>query len=355
MHILVWAAMFAFPSFFFLLGENSKDVEFKWLLHHVSVIACYCAVFYINYLFLISRWMFTDKWKRWLGVNIAIIIVVSACLQLWQAAITPSRALGDSIRIELLPCLAFFARDIFSFAVVISIALSLKLVKRWQKTEEARKEAERKQLKAERGKAEAELKNLRNQLNPHFLLNTLNNIYALIEFDKEKAQDAVAELSKLLRYALYESQHDTVPLYKEVNFMKNYVALMEIRLSSNVKVETRVEVDPDSRTPVAPLLFISLIENAFKHGVSPTEPSFISIGLSEDDNQIKAEIVNSCYPKKEKDKSGSGIGLEQVHKRLELLYDGRYSWNYGTPAPGKVYRSELTIYKGNDSQVRDNG
>lgn len=138
---------------------------------------------------------------------------------------------------------------------------------------------------------------MRNQLNPHFLLNTLNNIYALIAFDSDKAQQAVQELSKLLRYVLYDNQQNYVPLCKEVDFIRNYIELMRIRLSGNVEVITQFDIQPDSRTEIAPLIFISLIENAFKHGISPTELSFIHILISENKEEIRCEIRNSYHPK----------------------------------------------------------
>ena len=123
--------------------------------------------------------------------------------------------------------------------------------------------------RAERQKTEAELKNLKNQLNPHFLLNTLNNIYALIAFNSDKAQEAVQELSKLLRHVLYDNQQTFVPLEKELDFIRNYVALMRIRLPQQVEVSVNLEVDSGGALQIAPLIFISLIENAFKHGISP--------------------------------------------------------------------------------------
>ena len=193
------------------------------------------------------------------------------------------------------------------FTVGLSVAIRMSL--RWSATELERREAVK-------SRTEAELKNLRNQLNPHFLLNTLNNIYALTAFDTEKAQQAIQELSKLLRYVLYDNQETFVPLTKEVEFIQNYIELMRIRVSSAVKINTNFQIRPDSQSPVAPLLFISLIENAFKHGISPTEPSFIDITLTEKDDEIHCVIRNSNYPKNAMDKSGSGIGLEQVRKRL---------------------------------------
>ena len=125
--------------------------------------------------------------------------------------------------------------------------------------------------------------------------------------------------------------------------IRNYIELMRIRLSANVRVETKIDVRPDSRTEIAPLIFISLIENAFKHGISPTEPSFIRIHFSESPGEIHCEITNSYHPKSVADKSGSGIGLEQVRKRLELTYPDRYDWQQGVSEDMKEYKSILII------------
>lgn len=228
----------------------------------------------------------------------------------------------------------FFVRDILSLIFTIGLSAAIRMSARWGQAEAARREAEK-------SRTEAELKNLRNQLNPHFLLNTLNNIYALIAFDSDKAQQAVQELSKLLRYVLYDNQQNYVPLCKEVDFIRNYIELMRIRLSGNVEVITQFDIQPDSRTEIAPLIFISLIENAFKHGISPTELSFIHIRISENKEEIRCEIRNSYHPKTNTDKSGSGIGLEQVRKRLELSYPGRYQWDKAISPDGKEYISKL--------------
>ena len=115
----------------------------------------------------------------------------------------------------------------------------------------------------------------------------------LIAFDTDKAQQAVQELSKLLRYVLYDNQQTYVPLGKETDFIRNYIELMRIRLSSNVQMTTQIDILPDSRTLIAPLIFISLIENAFKHGISPTERSFIHIHLAENETEVICEISNS--------------------------------------------------------------
>jgi LytS/YehU family sensor histidine kinase len=182
-------------------------------------------------------------------------------------------------------------------------------------------DAGRKELEKQR--SEAELQNLNNQLNPHFLFNTLNNIYSLIAINGEQAQEAVHELSRLLRYMLYDSTNEYVTLRKDVDFLRDYVELMRIRMPEHVELKTEIHIgQPDAL--IAPLLFISLIENAFKHGVSNSKPSFIHIVLTTDEKQINCTIRNSYFPKDEKDKSGSGIGLVNLKKRLDLLYPGNY-------------------------------
>ena len=189
------------------------------------------------------------------------------------------------------------------------------------------------------------MKNLHNQINPHFLLNTLNNIYALIAFDADKAQQAVQDLSRLLRHLLYDNNQDFIPLDRELEFLKNYVALMKIRLSPNVDLQFHIDIPSENPIRVAPLIFISLFENAFKHGISPVKPSFIHIKIySSGPDSLSCSIENSYFPKQRNDISGSGIGLEQVQKRLDLIYPGKYEWTKGCDENATVYKSILTIH-----------
>jgi LytS/YehU family sensor histidine kinase len=181
------------------------------------------------------------------------------------------------------------------------------------------------QLKDEKAKnTEAELAWLKNQINPHFLFNTLNNISSLTQIDPDAAQDAIAQLSDLLRYAMYETNKKTVPINGEVEFMRNYIALMKLRCNEKTEVKTTFEIQQD--VEIAPLLFISLIENAFKHGVSSSRSSMIDIHLEQKNNNIVFTCDNTNYPKDDSDRSGSGIGLENTRRRLDLMYAGRYTW-----------------------------
>ena len=199
------------------------------------------------------------------------------------------------------------------------------------------------QLKDERAKnTEAELAWLKNQINPHFLFNTLNNISSLTQIDADAAQDAIAQLSDLLRYAMYETNKQMVPLSGEIEFMRNYIGLMQLRCNEKTVVNTQFSIE-NTQQEVAPLLFISLVENAFKHGISPTEPSFIHITIEADKDCITCRIENSYHPKTAADHSGHGIGLQQVQRRLALSYPNRYSWERGVAADGKTYHSEIRI------------
>lgn len=344
MHVMAWGILFGFP-FFFLMNQNGDRMEWDRILHHSIVPLSFCIIFYLNYFLLIPELLFRDKGKRWIFLNILAIFIMSVFMQVSQTALGPGKPDGRMPQFRIDPGLLFFIRDMASLVIVTGLSAAIRLSKRWIQTENARKEEERRRIEAERGRTEAELKNLRNQLNPHFLLNTLNNIYALIEFDKDKAQAAVSELSRLLRYVLYDNQQEQVPLRKETEFIKNYISLMKIRLSQNVTVETQIDIPQDSETEIAPMLFISLIENAFKHGISPVGKSFIKIHLAETDDAVICDIQNSCHPKNKDDKSGSGIGLGQVSRRLELLYPGRYEWEKGEDQESKTYSSVLKIYK----------
>ena len=337
LHLLCWAVIIVVPMFFHSSGDEWSMVMNRYMRWLGSPLA-YMLVFYVNYLWLVPRFLLKRKdWKMFLLINVLLIVVGLGAIDLchWIAVrLLPELPNNGSKRPYVKLPRYFWA--ILTLILIISLAVAVRMIQRWQHIEEARKEAEA-------ARAEAELSNLRNQMNPHFLLNTLNNIYALIAFDQEKAQMAVGELSKLLRHVLYENQQDYVPLCKEADFMCNYIELMKIRVTDNVKIETHINVRPDDTTPVAPLIFISLIENAFKHGISPQGTGEIKIDLEQSGGDITCEIRNTCYPKRGNDKSGSGIGLEQVSRRLELMYPDRYTWEKGVSANGKEYFSKITI------------
>ncbi len=338
-HIIAWVLLFTFPL---IMESHSEGIRWKDYSWHLVMPTFFLIIFYVNYWVLVPKCLFRKERSRYLLYNALLIVGLVAFFHLYYMPAVQAYLAGNSATTQELPDphrpprWAFVVKDCIVFTFVAGLGTVIRLSMQWQKAEAARQEAEQSRM-------EAELNNLRNQLNPHFLLNTLNNIYALITFDTEKAQQAVQDLSKLLRHVLYENRGTFVPLHTEIDFMHNYIELMRIRLAKSVDLTIDINANKDSQTPIAPLLFISLIENAFKHGISPTEPSFIHIALNECDGTVTCRIENSNHPKNRSDKSGSGIGLEQVKKRLELLYPGRYTWTKGTDEKGSVYASELSI------------
>lgn len=330
-HVAVWLVMFLSPMMFINHGRGITSSQF---LVMCTVPMSFIVVFYMNYLWLTPHHFTRGHHRFYLLVNVVVIVILGIWVHLW---VTYMHTLYDPDFRETDHWLTigFILRDIFNLTIAAAVATTIRLAMRWQKAEAARKDAEAAQM-------DAELSNLRSQINPHFLLNTLNNIYALTAFDQSKAQDAIQELSKMLRYILYDCQEPMVPLKDEVSFLENYVNLMRLRLPETVEVTFQSSV-VNPQMAVAPMVFISLVENAFKHGISPTEPSFVHIDIQADQQQITCDISNSNHPKTAADHSGHGIGLQQVQRRLELAYPKRYTWQRDVTDDGKVYHSRIAI------------
>ena len=176
--------------------------------------------------------------------------------------------------------------------------------------------------KLERQNLEQQLEYLKYQINPHFLMNTLNNIHALVDIDPEQAKETIVELSKIMRFVLYEGSKQKVPLRQELIFLDNYIQLMRMRVADK-KVDITVDIPqaiPDREIP--PLMMITFVENAFKHGVSYQQHSFIHINIQIIDNQLHFVCSNSKVPQGE-DHHG-GLGLQNAKRRLELIYGRTY-------------------------------
>ena len=216
-------------------------------------------------------------------------------------------------------------RSVFVLVNTILISLlvagfntAIAVTNRWFENEQVRKDIEQEHMRSE-------LAFLQSQISPHFFMNTLNNIHSLIEGDSKLAQDAVLKLSELMRYLLYESGRGTTSLQKEVDFIKSYVELMELRVDKSIKVKLDLP-EKFINVTLPPLLFISFIENAFKHGVSYREPSSLSFALSQKPGSISFSSVNTV-PKlnvSNVPEHQGGLGLENIRKRLEMLYGDKY-------------------------------
>lgn len=211
--------------------------------------------------------------------------------------------------------------------------MGIKLLYRSLRDEQQMEELKRQNL-------QAEMDYLRYQINPHFFMNTLNNIHALIDIDTEYAKSAVIELSKMMRYVLYESGSETISLKKDIQFIENYIELMRIRYDSSIDIRFDYPDSIPNKVAIPPLLLIVFVENAFKHGVSYNHASFIQIRIGYRDDAVTAVISNSRH---EKSRSGTtGIGLENVKKRLALIYQDNYTLAIDDSDPA-VYTVKLII------------
>ena len=171
---------------------------------------------------------------------------------------------------------------------------------------------------------ERQLQYLKYQVNPHFFMNTLNNIHALVDIDPERAKTSIVELSKLMRYVLYEGNNKLTSLSREVQFLRNYVQLMSMRYTGNVSISLDVpEVLPDSMLP--PLLLVIFVENAFKHGISYRTKSFVEISLQPHGDRLLFSCRNSRPEIKHDENMKGGVGLSNVRRRLDLLFPGNYT------------------------------
>ena len=314
-HVIIWMIVIGFPLVFIYSEGEREPIRY---IDFAFPIVLMMVVFYANYFFLISKYLFNKKLWHFFIINLVLIVVSLFLLDamqqyVWIHYLSHKRPLrpGGPSRQQIMTFM--FLRNSLSVIFTIGLATAIKMTILWYNNLAEQKEKEKLHI-------ESELNNLKQQLNPHFLFNTLNNIYSLISINRENAQDAVHRLSNLIRYVLYESDRPFVPLEKELKFTANYIQLMSLRLPAHVKLETDIMKAGDNQE-IAPLLFISLVENAFKHGVSPTYSSYISVKIGmKNKNELECRVENSNFPKEATDQSGSGIGLNNLRKRLELIY-----------------------------------
>ena len=187
--------------------------------------------------------------------------------------------------------------------------------------ESKRKERRMKELQAEN--LSQRLESLRYQINPHFFMNTLNNIHALVDIDPEKAKESIEVFSKMMRILLYEGDAPTIPLAKELDFIEHFISLMRLRYpEDSVRIET---VFPENRSGAAvpPLVMASFVENAFKHGVSYSDDSYIRVKVERQEGKVVFICSNSSHPSEGDERHG--VGLDNIRKRLTLLYGKEYT------------------------------
>lgn len=340
--LVIWISIFSIPFFHnrYFFDINWEKVVGEWIR-----ISSFLIIFLINIYFLVPKLLFQNRYRTYFFFTPIVILVVLGIniligIYLLPHPITmprmdfgpgmPPMELGKNMPapmgfkptippVEQPIFLVLFDNVILSI-LVVGASTTFKMGAKWLNEENRRKDIEKEQLKTE-------LAFLRHQVSPHFFMNTLNNIHALIDINSEDAKSTIIQLSVMMRYLLYDTATGETSLKKEVEFIESYINLMKLRFPKNVLVTfTHPTTLPDIKIP--PMLFISFLENAFKHGVSYKSESFVALELVIDDGRLKYIIKNSKHKSTDSAQNEhSGIGLTNIKKSLELLFGKDYALN----------------------------
>lgn len=326
LHVIAWIIVTSIPIYLnTTFDEGNRHHFYQFYVHTLSAVL----IFYLGYLWLVPRYFLQGKKIIYVVFLFALIVMIYFLTSyisdhlLFDAARDAKfqdvmKKLSDNGKNFRPPSKLFgFYNHILASVLISGFAMGLGVM-------EKLKENEKKQKELEKEKLNSELAFLKNQVSPHFFFNTLNNIYSLIRIDGETAQESILKLSKLMRYLLYESEGGKTMMSHEIDFMTNYVDLMKLRI--NPKVKLSIDFPKDFKDfSVPPLLFVAFIENAFKHGINYRGQSFITIRMKLENNQIQFYAENSIgQSSRVDDLQYSGIGLENVKKRLNLLFPDQY-------------------------------
>ncbi len=336
--IAFWALLFASPLLF---GRFEEQIDWN----HITIVwlkyVPLLAVFFINRFVLLPKLFFAKKKGVYFIVTGLIIVLTTFAFYTFDNNSGQLQQNNRPERVERFdvaePSPRFlenrpppnrqgfkgpkpipgYANFLILAFLLVGFDTGLQISMRWANLEQEK-------FKLQKENVENQLAFLKNQVSPHFFMNTLNNIHALVDIDTEEAKNAIIKLSNLMRHLLYDSEGKTTPIKKEIEFIESYIELMRLRFSNKVKIKVEIpSTIPDKSIP--PLLFTSLLENAFKHGISYKSESFIHVSLSFPENNLTFEIENSNHPKVTEE--ASGIGIENTKKRLSLLYKDTYSFD----------------------------
>ena len=306
LHILFWILIVLYFAWGFGLDvDPMKSIYNSMFFLPGHLIMVYCLLYFLVPKFLLAR----RYWQFFLG----FVLLVALC---GIYTVLAQLSLNSDPRLQ--GATFSVGRNVLPFIHVAAIAASIKLLKYWY--------VQRKQtLQAEQQRTVAELKLLKAQLHPHFLFNTLNNLYShTLEFSP-KSPEIVLRLSELLRFMIYESNSQKIPLAREVDLLQDYIALEKLRYGERLDLSITITGEI-SRYQIAPLLMLPFLENAFKHGTSKQiDQCWISFDLSLEDSLLNFKLINSIDPVNTGNLTQpGGLGLENVRRRLDLLYPGKY-------------------------------
>lgn len=325
-YIVIWVILFCVPllsDFYDLLTGEIKSIHWKPVFNHWVTMTPILLLFFLNNSVLLPQLF----WKRRKILYFLVLTIFLTLLWHIQTPPPPHHEEMEVIRQGTLHSpprphtpLDFF--HLLNLVLEVCVLLANFGVKLY--IQSLRRDVQ--MLNVQNEKMVQELKSLKYQINPHFLMNTLNNIQSLIEIAPERAQKTIQYLSRLMRYMLYDNNAQSVSLQKEIDFMNYFIELMRIRYPETVKISADFPTDNDG-VNIPPLLFISFLENAFKYGVSYTEESLISVKLHKDNTHLFFSCANYISPETIEKKKDGGIGIKNVQRRLDLIYGENYQLN----------------------------
>ena len=299
-HICLLGIIFVIPEV--MMSVSSRHPQpMAWIFYAKA--AVYVLTFYAEYYVALH-----EPWSRRRFISASVVVMFGALAMLYFLLNQQPHAPG---RMHQPPVWSMMIREVVMVALTLALSYAMKLSSHITSLEH--REAE-----IEDSRRREEIKQLKNQLNPHFLFNSLNTIYALTEIDASRAREATHTLSNLLRYVLYEADKPQVPLKSELDFIDNYVRLMSMRMGSSIHLDVNLSVGEMADVTIAPMLFICLVENAFKHGNTGQPGAKILIHITTAEDAVICRVVNDVAPRRET-KSG-GVGLANLCRRLDLLY-----------------------------------
>lgn len=323
-----------YASYFFYNISYGRRGEPDWekivpdFLFHVSSLM---VISYVNYFYFLPRLLKNGKVGRYLITYVPVFLVLTYLTLLGKQYLRDGFTYEDTWMYSLRFGLYVFVTAFFVMAFVGLI----KFVEDYFELEARSRELENRQLISE-------LRFLKAQINPHFLFNTLNNLYYLAVNQSDQTPEIIAKLSGMMRYMIHESNVEKVPLSKEVEYMENYLDLEKLRLNEEVPITFEVEGDV-AGARITPLILITFLENAFKHGIGNSGgDSWITVSLAVSNGILNYRVANSLLQQSEKTvREASGLGLTNVQRRLELSYPGKYSLD--VTQDGERYRVHLKI------------
>lgn len=333
-HLVAWICLFSVPYLVFF----PRLREFNMSDHMLATIICndvfIVFFYYLNTQFLVPVLLINRKWWKYIvSVGICLTVFLFTPRQVASIIAPPeyiqqnntyvvNPAFKGAKKLSKAPRRSRRIADPYNtvlFLLVFSFGTCIAVTQRWLSSEQHKKETENEKLNTE-------LSFLKSQINPHFFFNTLNNIYSLAIVKSEQTAPAVMKLSSIMRYILSETEKDFVPLSNEIEFVKNYIELQQMRLTDKVTVVFNTDGVIDD-LQIAPLLFIPFVENAFKYGVSAKESSSINIQIHATQNQIKFEATNTVVTNIQTHLDSTGIGINNAKRRLALLYPNNHQLN----------------------------